>query len=73
MLMLVLVSGALAMPIRRSLDLGGFGDDTIVTTIPITTTSKTHRKFINLKYFVSFFIRGFGNFMPRRFFIVEYL
>ena len=62
MLMLVLVSGAFAMPIRRSLDLGGFGDDAIVTTIPITTTSKTHRKYINFKIFCKLIYKGFWKF-----------
>ena len=73
MLILVLVSGALAMPIRRSLDLGGFGDESLVTTLPTTTTSKTHRNSLIFEYCLSFFIRCIGNFMPRRIFILEYL
>ena len=47
MLKIVLLTGALAMPLKRSLDIGGFGDtpgnDPLVPTVPVTTT-KSKRK-----------------------------
>ena len=47
MIKIVLLTGALSMPLKRSLDIGRFGDtfenDQLVPTVPVTTT-KNQRK-----------------------------
>ena len=52
MIKIVLLTGALSMPLKRSLDIGGFGDtlgnDPLVPTVPVTTT-KNQRNYIQIK------------------------
>ena len=49
MIKLALISAVLTMPIKRSLDLGEFGDEIMVTTLPLTSTSKIQRNSLVLR------------------------
>ena len=60
MLRLLILTGALAMPLKRSLEIGGFGDtienEQVVPTIPVPTTKNNRNelrtKICNNSYFL---------------------
>ena len=60
MLRFIILTGVLAMPLKRSLEIGGFGDsienDPLVPTLPVPTTRNQRNKLINRIYYNSYFL-----------------